>query len=231
MITNDIDMEKIWEHLIYDQLAVESSDHPFLLTHSTRCFQSRQTKMCQIFFEKLCVPSLHIALNAVLSLHASGRATGIVFNSGTEATEIVPIHEGVAIKRGIGFSHACGQDVTNYLSYRLGKRGYEFLATRPRIHGIDIVDGIKKETAFVYHGRYGSFFYEREKAKEWEFKLPDGQTIRFGDNEVGMSTEGVFSPSVYGLDIPGPFISMLKVVERCSANIRKELSDNVVLVC
>lgn len=90
---------------------------------------------------------------------------------------------------------------------------------------------MKKKTAFVSYGGDESFFCESEKAKEWEFELPDGQTIRFGDNEVGQSTEGLFFPSVYGSDRFGPLSYLLKAVESSGGHIRKELSDNVVLVC
>lgn len=225
-------MEKIWEHLIYDQLGMESSDHPFLLTHSARCFESRHTKMCQVFFEKLYVSFLHIALNAVLSLHASGRATGIVLNSGTEATEIVPIHEGVAIKRDIGFSDLCGQDFTDYLLHRLCKRGCEFLATRPGIHGIDIVDGIKKENCLLLlRGGTKVSFVKVKERKSGNSNFPmdrpfDLVIMRLG-SRLKDSSSRVFMDRTDLVHL----VTCSKLVKAAGDHIRKELSDNVVLVC
>lgn len=60
------DMEKIWEHLIGDQFGVDSLDHPVLSTHCPISSSVIRTMTCEIFFEKLRVPSFHFAANAVL---------------------------------------------------------------------------------------------------------------------------------------------------------------------
>lgn len=38
--------------------------------------------MQEIMFEKFHVPALHVAIQAVLALYASGRTTGVVLDSG-----------------------------------------------------------------------------------------------------------------------------------------------------
>lgn len=95
------DMEKIWEHLIGDQLGVDYMDSPVLSTHCPIFPSVIRTMACETFFEKLHVPSFYFAANAVLSLPASNRTTGVVLDSGGEVTYIVPIHEGVTIRDAI----------------------------------------------------------------------------------------------------------------------------------
>ncbi len=67
---------------------------------------SNQQKAAEIFFEKFNVPALYVSLQAVLSLYASGRTTGVVLDCGDGVTSAVPVYEGIVFASNY-FTYAC----------------------------------------------------------------------------------------------------------------------------
>ncbi|XP_052550345.1 alpha-centractin-like isoform X2 [Tympanuchus pallidicinctus] len=68
-------------------------------------------------------------MQAVLSLYAAGRTTGVVLGSGDGVTHAVPICKGFAMPHSIMQIDIAGRDVSRFLSLCLRKEGYNFNTT------------------------------------------------------------------------------------------------------
>mgnify|MGYP000159048796 FL=1 len=169
------DMEKVWHHTFYNELRIQPSEvQGVLVTEAPRNPKENRERMVRTMFETFEVKNTYVAIQAVMSLYANGRSTGLVVDSGDGVTHTVPVFEGFSIPHAIEKMEIAGRVITEYAQKLLLESGHSFTSTAE----LEIVKDIKEKLAFVAQD------YETEHAAaqgsselDQAYTLPDRSQI------------------------------------------------------
>ncbi|KAJ5976104.1 hypothetical protein N7481_009811 [Penicillium waksmanii] len=229
IVTNWEDMESIWHYVYENELKTLPEEHPVLLTEPPLNPRANRDFAAQLMFETFNVPALYMSIQAVLSLYASGRTTGVVLDSGDGVSHAVPVYEGFAIPNSIRRIDVAGRDVTEQMQLLLRKAGHVLHTSAEK----EVVRMIKEKVCYVSldpkrEEKEWMNSYHKSDAKAVDYALPDGRKIKIGQERY-RAPEILFDPELIGLEYPGVHQIVQESITRTDLDLRKALYHNIVL--
>ena len=225
VVTNWEDMETIWYHMFYNALNISPDQYPVLLSENPFNPSANREMMTQIMFETFNVPSMYVAVQALMSLYGTGRISGVVLDSGDGVTYAVPIYRGSIVRRATNRLKLAGSDITRLLRKLLNQNGFSFTAEDD-----EQIRMIKEKlcfTALDYTQELGAAYTSRNRI-EISHEFSDGQVIVVGDERF-RCTEALFDPFLMGIDLPGIHEILHDSITKCRPEIQNCMYANVVL--
>ena len=227
-IVNDWEgMEKIWHHTFYNELRINPSEAlGCLVTEAPMNPKANREKMTAVLFESFDFQAMYVAIQAVMSLYANGRSTGLVVDSGDGVTHTVPVYEGFAIPHAVEKMEIAGRVITQYCQKLLLGSGHSFTSSAE----MEIVKDIKEKLCFV------SKDFEAQKAEseassslDQQYELPDKSMITV-TGAVRISTpELIFQPELNGKSCKSIQALAWQSISSSDIDTRKEMMKNVIM--
>lgn len=228
IVNNWEDMERLWNHTYNQDLKTNAEDHPLLITEAPLNPRTNRDKMCQVLFEQFNIPCVYISIQAVLSLYALGRTTGVVLDSGDGVSHIVPVYEGFALPTLVKRMDIAGRDVTEQLGFNLRRMTGVNLGSSSEF---EIVREIKEKLCFVLKEplRDEKLYSSFSNADLFSsYKLPDGHEIQVGVEKF-RSPEILFNPQLIGSESPGIHELTSLAIAKTDLDLRPILYQNIIL--
>mmetsp|Transcript_15696 Transcript_15696/g.26968 ORF Transcript_15696/g.26968 Transcript_15696/m.26968 type:complete len:376 (+) Transcript_15696:54-1181(+) len=227
IVTDWIDMERVWAHA-FSELKAQSKEHPLLLTEAPLNPRRNREKAAEILFETFNVPALFISVQAILSLYASGRTTGMVLDCGDGTCSATPVYEGFALPHAIERIDIGGRDVTRQLQRLLRRSGHPFRTTAE----FECVRRVKESLCYVAldvsKAESGLSDIADNDNGVQSYRLPDGRELTL-TSERFRAPEILFRPSLIGSEQCGVADALALSVRRSDLDLRKTLWQNVLL--
>ncbi|XP_076442211.1 actin-related protein 2-A-like [Babylonia areolata] len=226
IVRNWEDMIHVYDHTFgKERLNVETHNSRILLTEPPMNPMKNREKMVEVMFEKYQFHSVHIAIQAVLTLYAQGLLTGVVVDSGDGVTHICPVYDGFSLPHLTRRLDIAGRDITKYLIKLLLLRGYAFN------HSADFetVRMLKEKLC------YTAYDIEQEQKLALEttvlvepYVLPDGRVIKVGGERFG-APEALFQPHLINVDGVGVAELLFNTIQAADMDIRSDFYKHIVL--
>ncbi|KAM4821299.1 uncharacterized protein RHO17_001777 [Thomomys bottae] len=214
-------LEVLWQHLFYCRLGVKPEQLAVLVADSPISPRTNREKVAEILFERFHVPAMQTVHQALLTLYAYGRTTGLVLGSGHGTSYVAPILTGDLAPLDTYRLDVAGADLTDYLAQLLLAGGH---SVPPKA---GLVNQIKEACCYVALDMEAEMARTQSQARV-DFVLPDKQIITLG-TERFCCPEALFQPNLLGLNQPGlPQMALLSI-SQLEAKQQKQLLANVVL--
>eukprot|EP01024_Parvocaulis_polyphysoides_P023705 TRINITY_DN21889_c0_g1_i1.p1 TRINITY_DN21889_c0_g1~~TRINITY_DN21889_c0_g1_i1.p1 ORF type:complete len:341 (-),score=33.60 TRINITY_DN21889_c0_g1_i1:88-1110(-) len=211
-------LQSVLDYALYQNLKCDPTEHPMLFTETPLADKIIREKTAMILFELYRPPALFFGIEAILSLYASGRNSGLVMGCGDSYSYTVPVYDWKAQLTGIQKINISGRDVTEQLIRLLCDKGKRLTTSSEK----EVARDMKEQHCYI------PLEPKREKGESKVYTLPDGETVMI-DDEGFKAPEILFHPRIIGQDIKGLHKMAIKSILNTNRVMQESLFNALVL--
>jgi actin-like protein 6A len=103
-------------------LHIDPAERPLMFTEPSATTSQFRTQLIERAFETYKPSGFFVAKEATLTCYASGRATSLVVDSGSQATTVCAVHDGFVLTNSLISSPIAGDSITQALYYNIANK-------------------------------------------------------------------------------------------------------------
>jgi len=221
------DMEKVWHHTFYNELRVDPAEAVgVLLTEAPRNPKQNREKMTSIMFETFQAKNVYVALQAVMSLYAAGRTTGLVCDAGDGVSHTIPVFEGFSIPHAVEKMEIAGRVLTDWMQKLLQGQGITLTSSAE----LEIVRDMKEKLSYVAQDYENEFSQASSSSeKDIAYTMPDKRIVNVAGTVRFQCPELLFKPELNGKSCKSLHALTWASVQASDIDVRKDLCKNIIL--
>lgn len=227
IVTDWADMEKVWHHALYNELRCNPAEiKGILVTEAPRNPKANREAMLTALFDTFEAQNVYVAIQAVMSLYANGRSTGLVVDSGDGVTHTVPVFEGFSIPHAVEKMDIAGRALTTFCQKLLLEQGHTLVSSGE----MEIVKDIKEKLCFVSQN-YTEELAASESSSELDmnYTMPDKSVITVTGKTRITTAELLFQPMLNGKECKSIHNLTWASVAASDVDVRRELLKNIIM--
>lgn len=227
IVTDWADMEKVWHHALFNELRCNPAEiKGILVTEAPRNPKANREAMLTALFDTFEAQNVYVAIQAVMSLYANGRSTGLVVDSGDGVTHTVPVFEGFSIPHAVEKMDIAGRALTTFCQKLLLEQGHTLVSSGE----MEIVKDIKEKLCFVSQS-YAEELAASESSSELDmnYTMPDKSVITVTGKTRITTAELLFQPMLNGKECKSIHNLTWASVAASDVDVRRELLKNIIM--
>ena len=213
------------------QLNVQARDCHLLLVLPSTVPEQERIKLIELLLETFAFSGIYLQEQAILALYSYNTTSGVVVDMG-DHIDVIPVIDGYIIEAGITRLPFGGNAITENISKLITTKGVRYFSETEMF----INRFIKESLCFVSQNyaedctKCDASPAEYTRAVDVDrFQLPDHRKVVALDSSLFQAPEGLFSPILWGKDVPGVQEAVWKALQTCPIDQRKELSRKIFL--
>ena len=231
-------VESLLRHCIVDSAKISPSEHPVLLTEPVQTSDAQRKALAEFLFEDLRCSTVMFGVQPVLSLHAFGKTTGLVFEHGAGVTQSCAVYDGYTIRESCARRDFGGNDVTSalkgFLRESLSPDEFSncFSSSNNNNNGEwEVLQDMKHKLGEVVHQNLST--RDKNSTSTNLFQLPDGTELKVPQVATSDAVSNLlFSSSSSSSSKTVPPLQeffIRETVRNCDITLRSKLLENIFL--